>query len=168
MIIRFLLCAVVATLTIGVVHCFVTDVSKFIKFYEENLRGNLFAGFLTVGGFLLSLKTFILIKLKENVYDRPQYKKRYEDMKKLDASLQVYSPLRNLSDFLFWSVLATIGAAIAQLSIGLIGIQWFVYAAIWISVFALCILIASLLLIKTSLNDWFDFINDDSNQDDDA
>jgi len=166
--IRFLLCALLATITIGAVDCYITDIPKFVKFYEENLRGNLFAGFLTVGGFLLSLKTFILIKLKENVYDRPQYKKRFEKLRKLDTSLQIYAPLRNLSDFLFWSVLATICAAIAQLSIGLIGIQWFVYAAIWISVFALCILIASLLLIKTSLNDWFDFINDDSSHDGDV
>ncbi|WP_139241655.1 hypothetical protein [Marisediminitalea aggregata] len=128
----------------------------------------MFAGFLTVGGFLLSLKTFILIKLKENVYDRPQYIKRFEKLRKLDSSLQIYAPLRNLSDFLFWSVLATIGAAIAQLSIGLIGIQWFVYAAIWVSVFALCVLVASLLLIKTSLNDWFDFIGEDSRKDDDS
>jgi ABC-type glycerol-3-phosphate transport system permease component len=112
-----------------------------------------------VGGFLLSLKTFILIKLKENVYDHEEYRKIFNDQKQLDSSLLLYGPLRNLSDFLFWSVLSTIGAAIAQLTIGLFGSYWLTLASLWLSVFALSILVVSLILIKSSLNDWFDFIN---------
>ena len=39
------------------------------EFFDKNLRASLFAGFLTMGGFLLSLKTGIVIKIKESVYD---------------------------------------------------------------------------------------------------
>jgi hypothetical protein len=44
-----------------------------VRFYGENIRGSLFTGFLTLGGFLLSLKTFIIVKMKENVYDDERY-----------------------------------------------------------------------------------------------
>lgn len=153
------MCALVATFLIACIEWLVVDKEGIVFFYEESLRGNLFAGFLTVGGFLLSLKTFILIKLKENVYDHEEYRKIFNYQKQLDSSLLLYGPLRNLSDFLFWSVLSTIGAAIAQLTIGLFGSYWLTLASLWLSVFALSILVVSLILIKSSLNDWFDFID---------
>ena len=159
MILRLLICAFLATFGVACIEWLVTNPSGLVLFYEKHLRGNLFAGFLTVGGFLLSLKTFILIKLKENVYDHEEYRKRYREQKELDTSLQLYDPLKNLSDFLFWSVLSTIIAAVAQLTIGLFGNYWFTLGSLWLSFFALSILIVSLILIKGSLNDWFNFIN---------
>ncbi|NLV97161.1 MAG: hypothetical protein GX043_07475 [Desulfovibrionales bacterium] len=159
MTLRILICAFLATLATACIKWFATNPSELVLFYEKYLRGNLFAGFLTVGSFLLSLKTFILIKLKENVYDHEEYKKIYREQKELDSSLQLYGPLKSLSDFLFWSVLSAIIAAVAQLTIGLLGYYWLVLGSLWLSFFALSILIASLILIKGSLNDWFDFIN---------
>ena len=38
---------------------------ELVQFYVQNLRSSLFAGFLTLGGFLFSAKTFIVIKMKE-------------------------------------------------------------------------------------------------------
>lgn len=159
MISRLIVCALVSTLAIVCVDGLTCDASQLVLFYERHLRGSLFAGFLTVSGFLLSLKTFILIKLKENVYDHEKYRERYYEQKELDSSLQLYGPLKNLSDFLFWSVLSTIVAAVAQLTIGLFGSYWLTLSSLWLSFFALSVLVFSLMLIKTSLNDWFDFIN---------
>ncbi len=159
MIIRLFVCAFLATLLISCLYSFVQDRMELVAFYEKNLRGNLFAGLLTVGGFLLSLKTFILIKLKDNVYDHDKYKELFNEQKKLDSTIKLYDPLKNLSDFLFWSVLSTISAAIAQLTIGLFGSYYLTLFAIWISAFALAILICSMFLIKSSLDDWFKFIN---------
>lgn len=158
--IRLLTCALVATLSLAFSVWFAGEESDLVSFYEKHLRGNLFAGFLTVGGFLLSLKTFILIKLKENVYDHSEYRKRFDDQKKLDSSIRRYDPLKRLSDFLYWAVLSTILAAIAQLTIGLFGNYLLTLAAIWFAVFAMGVLVATLILIKSSLNDWFAFIND--------
>lgn len=159
MTLRLLICAFLATLTVACIEWLATDPSELVRFYENNLRGNLFSGFLTVGGFLLSLKTFIIIKLKENVYDHEEYKKIYREQKDLDSSLELYGPLKNLSDFLFWSVLSTTVAAVTQLTVGLFGSYWFTLGSLWVSFFALSILIFSLILIKESLNDWFNFIN---------
>ncbi|KAB7619472.1 hypothetical protein [Alkalilimnicola sp. S0819] len=159
MTIRLLLCALVATISLALSVWFAGTEVEVVGFYEKNLRGNLFAGFLTVGGFLLSLKTFIVIKLKENVYGHRDYKALFDSQKKLDSSIRLYDPLRNLSEFLYWSVLSSIVAAIAQLTIGLFGNYWLTLLAIWFAVFAMSVLVASLLLIKRSLNDWFEFIN---------
>ena len=38
-------------------------------YFAEHLRGSLFSGFLTLGGFLLSLQMFIVVKIKEDLYD---------------------------------------------------------------------------------------------------
>lgn len=88
MTLRLLICAFLATLAVACIEWLTTDPSELVLFYEKHLRGNLFAGFLTVGGFLLSLKTFILIKLKENVYDHKEYRKIYREQKELDSSLR--------------------------------------------------------------------------------
>lgn len=132
---------------------------RFVEYYQKNLRGDLFAGFLSVGGFLLSLKTFVVIKLKENVYDHDSYKKIFSQNKLLDSSLEQYAPLQRLSEFLFWSVLSSISAAAAQLTLGLVDNFACVVIAISAAVFALSILFTSLLLIKSCLDDYFEFIN---------
>ena len=162
MILRLTVCFALAAASAVAIWWFVEDRAAFVSYFENNLRGNLFAGFLTVGGFLLSLKTFILIKLKESVYDHTEYRATFEQMKELDSSLEIYAPLQKLSGFLFYSVLSSILAAIAQLTLGLVGSFWTSLIALFLSVFAIVVLLVSLFLIKSSLNDYFDFINKES------
>ena len=135
------------------------DPDKIVKFYQVNIRGSLFAGFLTLGGFLLSLKTFIIVKLKENVYDHDEYEKRFKQQSKLNSKLVFYAPLKNLSNFLFWTVVSCIGAAITQLTLGLFNCFYTALIAVFTAVFALSVLMYSLYLIKLCLNDWFDFLD---------
>ena len=156
---RLLICTLFATFCIMAVHYLNLDNAMVLNFYERNLRGSLFSGLLTVGGFLLSVKTFIVIKLKESVYDHKTYIDRFKELKKLDSSVSRYGPLQRLSNFLFWSVLSSITAAISQLTLGLLNNYWFCLTAIWAAIFAVGVLLSSLLLMKSSLNDYFDFIN---------
>lgn len=135
------------------------DPNKVVQFYQVNIRGSLFAGFLTLGGFLLSLKTFIIVKLKENVYDHDEYEKRFKKQSKLNSKLVFYAPLKNLSNFLFWTVVSCIGAAIAQLTLGLFNSFYTALITIFAAIFAVCILMYSLYLIKLCLNDWFEFLD---------
>ncbi|WP_076921207.1 hypothetical protein [Pseudoalteromonas sp. SK20] len=135
------------------------DPDKIVKFYQVNIRGSLFAGFLTLGGFLLSLKTFIIVKLKENVYDHDEYEKRFKQQSKLNSKLVFYAPLKNLSNFLFWTVVSCIGAAITQLTLGLFNSFYTALIAIFTAIFAVCALMYSLYLIKLCLNDWFEFLD---------
>lgn len=134
--------------------------AKVQEFYATNLRGSLFAGFLTLGSFLLSLKTGIVIKIKEGLFDSADYKKRLDERRALNPSLTAYGPLRRLSRLLSNAVLSALIAAALQLTVGLIP-HW-IAAAICMAcaVFSLALLLSSFYLIQSNLNIWFDLIDE--------
>lgn len=159
MLIRILLCLCLTVFILVIIAANCTDKLEFVTYYQKNIRASLFSGFLTLGGFLLSLKTFIVVKLKESVYDNPHYKERFNARKKLDSSLEIYAPLRRLSDFLFWTILVAIVAAAGQFTLGLSLSFYAMLAAVGLALMALFMLICALLLVKQCLKDWFDFIS---------
>jgi len=160
---RLLLLALFSTIVVLAVYYCSTDPARLVKYYGENLRGNLFAGFLTVGGFLFSLKTFIIIKMKENVYDHEKYKKRVEEQRELNHDITLYGPLKRLSHLLFVAVLASIVSAVLQLTVGLVDHWSAVLACLWSSVFAVSLLTDSLFIIKGNLDQWFEFLEQTKN-----
>jgi hypothetical protein len=42
-------------------------------FYIQNLRASLFSGFLTLAGFLFTIKTFLIIRLNQDIYGDKEY-----------------------------------------------------------------------------------------------
>lgn len=160
---RLLLVALFSTVVVAAVYYLTPDPSQLIEYYGENLRGNLFTGFLTVGGFLFSLKTFIIINMKENVYDHRKYKERVEEQRELNRSITFYGPLKRLSHLLFVSVLASIVSAVLQLTLGLIDHWVAVLVCLWSSVFSVLLLTDSLFIIKNNLDQWFEFLEDAKN-----
>ena len=159
---RLAICVVLASLAMIAIVLYVPEAASFVDYYQKHLRGNLFAGFLSLGGFLFSLKTFIVIKLKENVYDCDGYRKVFSDMKKINGDMKLYTPLENVSNFLFYAVLFSIIAAILQLTLGLLNNFWAVVVSIGSAIMAILVLLIALFMIKTSLNDYFKFINDEA------
>lgn len=130
------------------------------QFYAANLRGSLFAGFLTLGSFLLSLKTGIVIKIKEGLFDSADYKKRLDERRALNPSLTAYGPLRRLNRLLSNAVLSALIAAALQLTVGLIP-HWTAAAfCMACAVFSLALLLSSFYLIQSNLNIWFDLIDE--------
>ncbi len=134
---------------------FCPDVAKLAKYYEDNIRGHLFAGFLALGGFLLSLKTFIVVNMKENVYDNEKYQENWRDQKKIKPDLKLYAPLKELSDLLFYAILAAIVSAILQMTLGLYSHWLAALICLSSAVYAVVLLVASLVLIKQNLDTWF-------------
>jgi hypothetical protein len=141
-------------------HSYYCDViPKFSKYYADNIRGHLFAGFLALGGFLLSLKTFIVVTMKENVYDDKKYIENWEKQNKLDPTLRLYAPLKQLSDFLYYAILASMFSAILQMSLGLFE-HWIASAiAIWSAIYATLLLTWCLILIKRNIDTWFTYLD---------
>lgn len=151
----FILCNPIETKEI---YC--NDIALLADFYEKNIRGHLFAGFLALGGFLLSLKTFIVVNMKENVYDNKKYQENWKKQKKLDENMKLYEPLKELSDLLFYAILASIVSAIMQMSLGLYS-HWFAsVVCIWSAIYAASLLISSLVLIKQNLDIWFSYLEE--------
>ncbi|MCG9694966.1 MULTISPECIES: hypothetical protein [Vibrio] len=141
------------------------EIINFDEFYAKNIRGHLFAGFLALGGFLMSLKTFIIVNMKENVYDNKKYKETWDKQKNLNKSIgTLYQPLRELSDILFYAILASIIAAVMQMTVGFISSIFASILCILSAVFASILLLQSLRIIKSNLNRWFEYLDDSTSK----
>lgn len=91
---------------------------ELLKLYPEKLQTPLFSGFLTLGSFLLSLKTFILLRLKQDVYDSPHYAQHIRESRAFEPDLPYYGGLRQLSELLVASVICALTTSVFQLTLG--------------------------------------------------
>lgn len=129
---------------------------RFGVFYGDKLRASLFAGFLTLGGFLMSLKTFIVVNMKKEVFDTPQYREKFEANK--DGVEQLYDPLKELTNVLFSTIALCITTAVMQLTLGVI--DYFPAAVFCLAAAASSVMLLSwcLCLIRKNLLYLFDHI----------
>lgn len=161
--IQFFLLFAISILVMWFFVCFYsTRVDDFLNFYDQRLRGFLFSGFLTVGSFLLSLKTFVVVSLKDKLFDSPSYIARYKSLNRLEEDGEIdykdlYKPLSNLTGFLFFSILFSIGTAVAQFSIGLMKNEYVIVFCIWMALFTVFLLMNSLRLIRKNLLVWLGY-----------
>lgn len=153
---------IIATIVVVAIYYFTPELGALTKFYGQHLRRSLFSGFLTVGGFLFSLKTFIIIKMKENVYSHERYKERVEEQKELNSNITYYGPLKRLSHLLFFSVLASFVTAILQFTVGLLECPIATLICVWSATFSISLLVSSLFVIKGNMDDWFTFLENES------
>lgn len=131
-------------------------------FYQEKMRASLFAGFLTLGSFLLSLKTGIVIKIKENVYDKTGYQEKVDKAQASGVNTTVYAPLRRLSKLLSAAVLSALLASMLQLTLGLFSAWWAAATCLSMAAIALTYLLEAFALIQKNLWDWFDYLDDEA------
>lgn len=150
----------VALCVLAAVIYMTPDAVTAVKFYGEKIRASLFTGLLTVGSFLLSLKVFIVVKFKENVFDSEVYKKRLEDRRRLNPNISHYGPVRNLSRVLFLAITSSLIASASQITIGLIPVWWAMLFCVGSAAFAWMMLVQVLLLIRSILTDWLDHMED--------
>lgn len=129
-----------------------------VKFYGESLRGNLFSGFLALGGFIFSLKAFILVTMKQNVYDSEIYEKQWLEVNDNRSGEAYFLPLKELNSVLYMTVLLSIFSAILNITIGLLPKIFVVYVCIFSAFTAIIYLIVSLWLIKRNLDTWFEYL----------
>ena len=130
------------------------DLGKIETYYSEHIRGNLFAGLIAVAGFLLTGKTFILVTMKQNVFDDPKYQEEVKKQSKLDENISLMKPLIELKDILYHGVLLTITAAVVQLTLGLVPHWSFSLLSLYIAIAGIVLVIDGLNLIKKNLDFW--------------
>lgn len=128
---------------------------KFFDFYHKNLRGYLFSGFISVGSFLLSLHTFVIINIRDKVFATPEYKNTYSEANSIpldkikDADL--YKPLDNLSSFINTSILFSLTTAIAQFTIGLSTNLYACLFCVWLAILTIFFLLHCLIIIRQNI-----------------
>ena len=127
-------------------------------YFAENLRSNFFAGFLTIGTFLFAVKTFIVVKIKEDVFDKDFYIERIKKQQKLKPQKKIehYTPLKRLTSVLFYAALTSLVSATLQLTLGLIAQNWTAVVCIISAAIALIMLFISMFLVKTNLDIWLE------------
>lgn len=124
-------------------------------YYSGGLRGSLFGGFLSVGGFLFSVKGFVLVKLKEGVFDTDEYRRIVERHRQLKPTVSHYGPLERLGKFLFAAVFLSFATAVLQFTVGLVEAGWALTVCLTAAGLSMCSLFGGLLAMKRFLDAWF-------------
>lgn len=111
----------------------------------------------------MSLKAFIVVKLKENVFDTEVYKNKLKELRKINPGLTLYGPVKRLSQLLFLTISSAVVASVSQLTVGLVENWIAVLFCVFVAAFAISMLVATLLLIKSTLDEWLEYLEEAHN-----
>ena len=129
--------------------------ANFYEFYQKNLRGYLFSGFISVGSFLLSLHTFVIINMKDKLFSTEGYKEKFAIANNISKNQidekALFRPLDRLSCFLNLSIWLSIITAISQFTLGLANYTPLSIICIWLAVLTLTFMLNSLILIRENI-----------------
>lgn len=114
----------------------------------------------------MSLKTFILIKLKEDLYENDRYKKRISEMRLLNPKLTLYGPLQRLGTFLVYCVFGAFLCSVIQFTLGIIECDYVAAFCISIAVASMSVVFLAWWEIRKNLKDWFSLLQDDDEKND--
>lgn len=137
------------------------DEIAFTSIYDQKLQLAFFSAFLTSGSFLLAMKAFILVRLRDDVYKHDGYRKRYLDQNSNTYRGNYYQGLADLGHLLVASVAAYFLAAIAQITVGFSSIYKIKLIAPCLGGGVLVLVLIDWLVVYLNLRDWFNFIECD-------
>ena len=133
----------------------------YTTYVSKKLKITLFSGLLTVGAFLLSMKTFIVFRLKEDLYDNESFKKKIKAISEVTGhEHDHYCGLRNLSNFLSISVFGALSSAVMNITIGFCEKKITSIICVTMSMYSVIFLFCAWILVWKNLNDWFDVLKD--------
>lgn len=147
----------------GLFYCIPED--KFDSLYDQKLQLACFTAFLTVGSFLLAMKAFILVRLRDDVYKHACYRKRYLDQNNNKYCGKYYQGLIDLGHLLVVSVASSFIAAIAQITLGFSSAYSMKLLAPSFCAGVLMLVFIDWLVVYLNLKDWFEFIEGEAKQD---
>jgi hypothetical protein len=115
--------AVVFLFAAGGAYLFAETHSCYFDIYSSNARTPLFTAFVTLGSFLLTLKTTILQRLKEG-FDSPEHEKRYLYVVANGIVGDYYASLFRMSSAIATCVVLSLISSLGQMTIGFIRGKW--------------------------------------------
>lgn len=98
-------------------------VEALVHAYQAYMRGYIFSAFLGVSSFLLSLLTFVVINLKEKMFDSKDYLGLYRSFNNMNeddplTKKGVYKPLRIITVVLVLAISCCIITSVLQFTLG--------------------------------------------------
>lgn len=132
-----------------------------VKAYQGRLQAPLFSGFLTLAGFIMSVKTNLLLRLYKDLFDSEEYKERVEKASFLNKEpVRRFRPLINLGSFLVNAVLGCFVVALMQVTVGFVQHPWASSIAIGTATGGIVLVLAAWAAIKANLKSWFSILNE--------
>ena len=130
--------------------------SKLYDYYKSNFRGSLFTGFLTLGSFLFTFKSFAILRLA-TVFESEDYQDRHiQRMKNPEYHMEFLEPLTNLNNSVFLAIIIALITSASQLTIGLIP-HWFAsLTCLWLALFSGVVLARTIKLLKMNIDSWLE------------
>lgn len=137
--------------------------TSFFNYYESKIRGYLFSGFISVGSFLLSLHTFVIVNLKDKLFDSDAYKSNYVDFKSQQVKdftsdminvSEYYAPLNILSVFLNVSIWLSLVTAVMQFTLGFYDNTYTALFCMYMALLTVLFLLNCLVLIRCNIKVW--------------
>ncbi len=128
------------------------DTDSLLKFFEK-FSTAFFSASITLGAFLLSMKTFIIQIIKKDAYDTKEYNKKIQD--RLGASFKVdkYKPLSNLRCILTCTIYTSFITAILQVITALFPKPFHIYISLTsMTITFICVFIA-IILVSNNLKE---------------
>ncbi|MFJ3356694.1 hypothetical protein [Serratia liquefaciens] len=130
-----------------------------ISNYKAYMRGYVFSSFLGISSFLLSLLTFVVINLKEKMFDSEDYLAIYRKGEKLseDAAVKksdLYKPLLNITYLLVLSITFCLLTCLLQFSLGFSAAKKWLIAPTIMPFFALSFMSLSLIAMTQLVCQW--------------
>lgn len=130
--------------------------SGLYEYYKSNFRNTFFTGFLTLGSFLFTFKSFAILRLT-TVFESEEYQDRHISRKQNPEYSQGFlDPLTNLNDSVFLAIALALITSASQLTVGLIP-NWFAsLICLWLALFSAVVLARTIRLLKLNIDSWLD------------
>lgn len=130
-----------------------------VKSYHDYMRGYFFSAFLGISSFLLSLLTFVVINLKEKMFDSDDYKAMYRDFNGMGekddiVKKEIYKPLVVITTMLVISIASCIITALSQFTLGLSDNPWVLVIPTSAPFFAIAFMSLSLMQMTQLIYQW--------------
>ncbi|RDL18477.1 hypothetical protein D884_03298 [Pseudomonas sp. URMO17WK12:I10] len=127
--------------------------------YQTSIKGFVFAAFLGASSFLISLLTFLVINIKEKMFDSPEYLKLYVlhmNLKEGDyiSKKDLYQPLRFISVMLVSAIFLSIISSLSQLTLGFSNNKFVLIIPTFTPFLAISFLISALFQIHSLIKQW--------------
>ncbi len=148
--------------TFGLLAYFNPGENGLFALYDRKFQTPLFTGFLTISGFLLTLKTFVLVQLKKELYDQSFYKEDIDYKRLTNPKLTLYGPLNRLASLLVLCVLGGLTTAVSQLSVGFIPSRFAAAFCIAVGAGTLALVFQAWYEIRRNLTRWFEVLEENN------
>lgn len=127
--------------------------------YGTSMRGYFFSAFLGISSFLLSLLTFVVINLKEKMFDSDDYKKIFIEHMRLNVGDEIkkcdlYKPLVIITTMLVFSIVCSIATSILQFTLGLSTCMWVLIIPTLVPFIAISFMLLSLYQMTQLIYQW--------------